>query len=219
MGETDNPLKLLIAQFSQAFAAWLLGVEVRKIRPLNVEFPASPSRSDLLFEVIDAAGRLIYLHIELQGRRSHEPMPLRVVGYLVEVIRRDIGLPLGQDSPRLESVVIYVGEGAGKGDIGQYRVEGLSGVTLQWRYRPLRLWQMEAENLFELGNPAFLALIGQTRLREPETVLPQALAAIRTTTEAEKGRLLTSLVSLLPTEEVINMVERLLEESETLLLA
>jgi hypothetical protein len=87
---------------------------------------------------------------------------------------------------------------------------------MQWRYRPLRLWQMEAESLFELGNPAFLALIGQTRLREPETVLPQALAVIRTTTEAGKGRLLTSLVSLLPTEEVINMVERLLEESETL---
>jgi hypothetical protein len=147
-------------------------VKVRVVRPLNVEFPASPSRSDLLFEVIDAAGRLIYLHIELQGRRSHEPMPLRVVGYLVQVIRRDIGVPLDQDTPHLESVVIYVGEGAGKGDTGEYRVEGLSGVTLQWRYRPLRLWQMEAESLFGLGNPAFLALIGQTRLREPETILP-----------------------------------------------
>lgn len=218
MGETDNPLKMLIAQFRQVFAAWLLGVEVRVVRPLNVEFPANPSRSDLLFEVIDVAGRLIYLHIELQGRRTHEPMPLRILGYLTQVTRRDIGLPTDQNPPRLESVVIYVGEGAGKGDSGQYQIAGLAGSTLAWRYRPLRLWEMEAEKLFDLGNPAFLALIGQTRMSQPEKVLPQALAAIRSTPDMEKGRLLTSLVSLLPTEEVITMVERLLEESETLLL-
>lgn len=220
MSETDNPLKVLITDFSEAFAAWLLETPVRRVRPLNVEFPASPSRSDLLFEVIDTGGRIIYLHIELQGRRSHEPMPLRLLNYLARIVERDIGLPTGDNTPRLVSVVIYVGEGAGRGDNGVYQVMGLGEeVALRWQYRPLRLWEMPAERLFELDNPAFLALIGQTRLTDPPTVLPQALSAIRAhATAAEKDRLLTALVSLLRTEEIIKMVERLLEESEELLL-
>jgi hypothetical protein len=163
MGETDNPLKLLIAEFSEAFAVWLLGVPVQVVRPLNVEFPGAPARGDLLFEVIDAAGRIVYLHIELQGRRSHEPMPLRMLDYLSRIVQREIGSP-DDKSPLLESVVIYVGDGAGKGDDGDYRVMGLDGATLAWRYRPIRLWEMEAESLFALNNPAFLALVGQTRL-------------------------------------------------------
>ena len=115
-------------------------------------------------------------------------------------------------------MVIYVGQGAGKGDDGEYQVLGLTGVTVSWRYRPLRLWEMAAESLFELDNPAFLALIGQTQLDRPETILPQALDTIRATTSSDKDQLLTALVSLLPTEEIIQMVETLLEESETLLL-
>ena len=105
MSETDNPLKILITEFAEAFAAWLLERPIQRARPLNVEFPASASRSDLLFEVIDTTGQLIYLHIELQGRRSHEPMPLRMLDYLTRIIRRDIGLDEGNKPPRLESVV------------------------------------------------------------------------------------------------------------------
>ncbi len=58
MSETDNPLKLLITQFADAFAAWLLPQPIEWIRPLNVEFPATPLRSDLLFEVMAQDGRL-----------------------------------------------------------------------------------------------------------------------------------------------------------------
>ena len=43
MSETDNPLKLLITQFADAFAAWLLPQPIKWIRPLNVEFPAPPA--------------------------------------------------------------------------------------------------------------------------------------------------------------------------------
>jgi hypothetical protein len=70
MSETDNPLKLLITEFAEAFAAWLLPQPIQWIRPLNVEFPATPLRSDLLFEVMDENGRLQLLHYELRGRTS-----------------------------------------------------------------------------------------------------------------------------------------------------
>ena len=220
MTETDNPLKVLITQFAEVFAAWLLGREVVWIRPLNVEFPANPIRSDLLFKVLDKLGQTIYLHIEMQGRSSHQPMPYRELGYMSQTIMREIELPLGADTPQLHSVVLYVGEGAGRDDTGQYTIYGPDGrAKLYWEYEVIRLWQMSATELFDLGNPAFLALIGQTRLENPAAILPQALSSIRTIAEEDhRNRLLTALVSLLPTMEVIEMVEKMLEGSETLLL-
>lgn len=121
MSETDNPLKLLITEHAEAFVTWLLGRPVRQVRVLNVEFPAQRAQSDLLFEVIDAEGNLIYLHIELQGRRSQEPMPLRTLDYQTRITRRDIGVP-AHNKPRLHSVVLYVGDGAGRGDDGRYEI-------------------------------------------------------------------------------------------------
>lgn len=78
MPPLDSPLKTLILAFSQAFAEWLLGKPVQRIRALNVELLASTVRSDLLFEVVQSDGQMILLHIELQGRRSAEPMGWRI---------------------------------------------------------------------------------------------------------------------------------------------
>jgi hypothetical protein len=48
----------------------------------------------------------------------------------------------------LESVVLYIGRGAGADDTGLYEVHGLDGTpVLAWRYRVIRLWQMPAEAL------------------------------------------------------------------------
>jgi predicted transposase YdaD len=219
MGETDNPLKLLIAEHQEAFATWLLNRPVRRVRPLNVEFPAQGSQGDMLFEVIDGEGNLIILHIELQGRRSPEPMPLRMLDYLARIVRREID-PAQPNPPRLHSIVLYVGDGAGREDNGRYDIPGLDDtIILRWQYQPIRLWEMDAEALLNLGNPALLALIGQTRLSQPDAQLPQALSAIRQIDDSEqKDRLLTALVSLLRNEEVIKMVEKILEQSEELLL-
>jgi predicted transposase YdaD len=220
MSDTDNPLKTLITDFSEAFAAWLLNRPVQWVRPLNVEFPAHPVQSDLLFQVMDEQGEELLLHYELQGRRSHQPMPYRQLEYMSQITIREIPWPLGPNAPRLHSVVLYIGRGAGRDDRGDYAVYGPEGaVTLQWRYQPVRLWEMTAENLLQLEQPALLALIGLTQLQQPEQELPQALTRIRAVADDEqRQRLLAAMVSLLPTEEVIQMVERLLEESENLLL-
>ena len=222
MAEIDNPLKMLITDFSPAFAAWLLGRPIQSVQPLNVEFPANPLQSDLLFEVIDQQSRKLLLHIELQGRRSHKPMPFRQLEYMTQTVVRELGLPLGLASPRLHSVVMYVGGGSGRDDTGHYVVYGVTDTTsLSWQYQVIRLWEMSATQLLAIGQgePALLALLGQTKLEEPEQILPQALARLRQIENpVEKGRILTALVSLLRGEEVITMVERLLETSDELLL-
>ena len=169
MPETDTPLKLLVSEFAPDFAAWLLDVDeadVRHVQPLNIELPAGVVRSDTVFRVTLAGGQVTLLHVEFQGRRSERPMPLRMLDYLSRLAQ--------QESGYLCSTVLYVGDGAGADDKGAHRVDCPDGkVTLAWRYRVIRLWQLRAEELLLLDRPALLALIGQTHIEEPERVVPQ----------------------------------------------
>jgi len=211
MPETDTPLKLLVSEFAPDFAAWLLDVDeadVRHVQPLNIELAAGVVRSDTVFRVTLAGGQVTLLHVEFQGRRSERPMPLRMLDYLSRLAQ--------QESGYLCSTVLYVGDGAGADDKGAHRVDCPDGkVTLAWRYRVIRLWQLRAEELLLLDRPALLALIGQTHIEEPERVVPQVVDTIRQVhDEGQRIRLFTALTSLMRDEEVLKMAEQLLEAIE-----
>jgi len=207
MPQTDTPLKLLLREFAPDFAAWLLDVseaEVHRVQPLNIELPVGAVRSDTVFRVTLADGRVTLLHVEFQGRRSESPMPLRMLDYISRLAQRESGY--------LCSAVLYVGDGAGANDEGTHEIDCPNGApTLAWCYRVIRLWQMQADDLLALGRPALLALIGQTRIEEPERVLPQVMDTIGQTSDEEKRiRLLAALTSLMRDEEVLEMAEQMI---------
>ena len=211
MAATDHPLKRLVSTFITEFASWLLSTPVRAAQPLNVELPADILLTDQVFQVTLANGRELVLHIEFQGRRSQLPMRWRMLEYM-QRLAVAYRLPLW-------SVVFYVGVGAGVDDTGHHTVSGPADLApLTWQYQVIRLWQMSADELLALGQPALLALVGQTRVDRPEVVLPAVVARLRAVTDAEaRGRLFTDLLALLPEEEMIAMVERLLEDETGLL--
>src|SRR5262245_16884593 len=138
MAETDSLLKRLVSTFMLDFASWLLGTAVQTARPLQSELPGTTVAVDQVFQVTLASGRNLLLHLEFQGRRTHEPMQWRMLEYmprLAHLYRLD-----------LQSVVLYIGRGAGADDTGSYQVNGLDDTpVLAWRYRVLRLWQLRAE--------------------------------------------------------------------------
>lgn len=177
MPETDNPLKVLVRDFASDFAAWLLNVEpgiVQSVRALNIELPAGAVRSDTVFYVTLTDGRDVLLHIEFQGERSERPMPWRMVDYLGKIAERELDYRYRRlaDVP-LCAAVLYVGDGAGVHDTGEYQIAcPTDGLTLAWRYRVIRLWQMRAEELLALGRPALLTLLGQTRIADPGAGCP-----------------------------------------------
>src|SRR5262249_24171760 len=211
MAETDSLLKRLVSTFMLDFASWLLGTAVQTARPLQSELPGTTVAADQVFQVTLANGRELLLHLEFQGRRSHEPMQWRMLEYiprLARLYRVD-----------LESVVMYIGRGAGADDTGIYQVHGLDGTpVLAWRYQVIRLWQMRAEDLLATGQVSPLALLGQTQIAQPEVLLPAVVARMRSVADAAlREYLLAGLLALLPDEEMISMVERLLEEYEWLL--
>jgi len=215
MPDTDHPLKILVRDFAADFAAWLLDVApetVRSVRALNIELPAGAVRSDTVFYVTLTDGREVLLHIEFQGERSERPMPWRMADYLGKIAERELDYRNLARIP-LCAAVLYVGEGAGSHDTGAYQIACPDGgVTLAWRYRAIRLWQMRAEELLELNRPALLTLIGQTRIAEPARIVPQAVAVLGQVADAEvQARLLAAFTSLMRDEEVLHMAERLLE--------
>ena len=210
MAETDSLLKRLVSTFVLDFAAWLLGTAVQTVRPLPSELPASTVTVDQVFLVTLTDGREILLHIEFQGRRSHAPMQWRMLDYMPRLAfayRLD-----------MESVVLYIGRGAGTHDTGVYQVNGLAGTpVLAWQYRVVRLWDLRAEALLTTAPVALLALVGQMQMADPETTLTAVVARMRQVVDGERrGHLLTALLALLPEEEMVTMVERLLTEDDLL---
>ena len=210
MAETDHLLKRLVSTFVLDFAAWLLGTGVQTVRPLPSELPASTVTVDQAFLVTLTDGREILLHIEFQGRRSHAPMQWRMLDYmprLASAYRLD-----------MESVVLYIGRGAGTNDTGMYQVNGIAGTpVLAWQYRVVRLWDLLAEALLTTAPVALLALVGQMQMADPEATLTAVVARMRQVVDGGMRRhLLTALIALLPEEEMVTMVERLLAEDDLL---
>jgi predicted transposase YdaD len=211
MVDSDNSLKQLFTHFPYQLVPWLLNVDhVTSVDEVSEVLPASTLRADTVFRVTLPDQRTTLLHIEYQGRRSDTPMRLRMLDYLSRLAQ--------QIDSHLCSVVLYVGHGAGRHDDGQHQITGPDGaVTLHWRYRVIRLWEMTPEDLLASGQVAALPLIGLTRLAEadPQRVLPETVRRIvKHEDQEERRRILTLLVSLLQQEEMTHMVERLIEQMD-----
>ncbi len=210
MAETDSLLKRLVSTFIVDFATWLLGTAVQAVRPLPSELPSSTVAVDQAFLVTLLDGREVLLHLEFQGRRSQTPMSWRMLDYMPRLAlayRREMA-----------SMVLYIGRGAGANDHGLYQVYDLDGhPVLAWRYRVIRLWELPAETLLATAQVAPLALVGLMQMADPAMTLTTVVARMRQVADAERrGHLFAALMALLPEEEMMTMVERLLAEEDLL---
>ncbi|WP_165774766.1 DUF4351 domain-containing protein [Candidatus Viridilinea mediisalina] len=131
-------------------------------------------------------------------------MPIRMLDYQTRLAM------IYRDRPTY-SVVWYVG-GVGARDEGQHERTDLERHTyLAWRYRVIRLWQLDGEALLALQRPALLALIGQTRLRDPKPILTQAVRQIIASTSGERqAQLLAEFLLLCTDKEISAMAEQII---------
>lgn len=143
-------------------------------------------------------------------------MSFRELDYMTRLILREAGSETPDKAPRLHSVVLYIGQGAGREDTGRYEILGLNGEPcLIWRYTPIRLWQIDADELLALGSTAFLPLVGQTQIREPAQVIPAVVESIHNVAdELQRRRLMTALVNLISDEEIIAMIEQIIDPTD-----
>ncbi len=72
--------------------------------------------------------------------------------------------------------------------------------------------------MLALGRPALLALVGQTRIRHPEQVLPRVIETFKTVTDREQQyHLLNAFVTLIDDQEVLTMMETWLADDDLLI--
>lgn len=208
MAVFDRLLKQLVTNFAPDFAAWLLNAEIDETEALISELPVETVVVDALFRVRLADGRVTLLHIEFQGRRSHRPMPIRMLDYLARLVQQ-YELPI-------HSVVFYLDRGSGSSDTGQHQHIGLNGnVILTWNYHVIHLWRMQAEDLLAMDRYSLLPLVSLTQIATPTETLPRVLAKIRSESEPDQQvELLKQLVGLMKDEEIIAMTKELLTDLE-----
>lgn len=210
MSKTDSPLKILLNEFSHDIAAWLLNCAVNHVKLLNVDLPGEDLSIDQAFQVQQADGQQVILHTEFQGRSSHKPMAWRMLSYISRLAEK-YRLPVC-------SVVIYVGQGAGRTDTGEYQVAGhQKHNALTWHYQVIRLWELSAEALLASPSPGLWPLIGQSRIEQPEILFPQLLAKTKTLPDtATQARILSLVASLLDSQEMMDMLENAIENEPLL---
>jgi hypothetical protein len=209
MNDLDDLLKRLLLDARVDVASWLLGSPVASVDPLTVELPAGERvNADLVFQVELADGRRGILHIEVQGRRTHRPMPWRMVDYMSRLASAYPGF--------LQSVVLYQERGAGSGDSGQHQVKASAGApALAWSYSVVHLWQMQAEDILQLGRRSLLPLVGLTQIERPAATIPTVVGEIHKEPDPERQvQILSQLLSLVRDEEVIAMLEKILSEED-----
>lgn len=212
MAQIDSPLKDLVESCITDFAAWLLNAEVIAADALNVEFPGQDARVDWLFRVLLADGRKVILHTEFQGRSSQEPIRFRMLDYITRIVRTE-------RERQLHSVVFYIGEGVGTLDSGDHQVDSFDGQpVVRWRYQVVHLWKIKAEDLVALNRPGLSALVGLTRMDNPETVIPKVVEQIQAVPDAETRRhLLAGLIALIDDQEIIYMIRNIVKEEGLLM--
>ncbi|MEM7535645.1 MAG: hypothetical protein AAF639_25940 [Chloroflexota bacterium] len=219
MNKTDSPLKRLVQIAPHDFAEWLLKRKVITITSANIELQPNPNAtySDLVFWVTVQPGEddeqkspyQVLLHIEFQGKSSERPMRLRVLDYIV-------GFTDQERRMRIHSVVFYIGEKTNVTDTGHHQVMGIGNrVTLAWQYDVVHLWTLDPLKLLAEGRPVLLPLVGQTKLEQPQEIIPQVYQSIRSVPDREtQHRLLIELLALLQDEEIVKMIETMMEQDE-----
>ena len=212
--KTGSPVKTLLRSYSRQTASWLLKVaesRIYSVEELSPEIHTQAVRADLLLKVEFDDGKLTLLHIEIQGKYSDVSMELRELGYTYHIAKRE-QLTTGDS---FCSVVIYVGNGAGAKDNGEYLLScPLGSETLRLHYHVIRLWEIEAETLLALDNAALLALIGQTKMNNPGELIPQVVKKIQALVPKGKdqAQLLSLFAVLAEGKEINEMIEAVLEK-------
>ena len=136
-------------------------------------------------------------------------MPFRVLEYMTRTT-------INEEPAILHCLVVYVGKGSYPNDTGTHQIDGLKDYpTLLWHYQVIHLWDMDAHELLKLDRPVLLPLVGQMRMDDPERIIAEVVARLKTVPDpALRGQLFMELLALMPDEEATKMTEKLMEKED-----
>src|SRR5712691_2019650 len=154
-------MKRMIEAYPAHFASWLAS-EARFVRSLDKELKSQHLFADGLLEII-LNGILALLHIEFQTYDDPE-MQVRLLEYNVLASRQYGHCPV-------YSYVIYLRRTAGVAESPFVREFPTGQVIHQFHYQVIKLWEVPAELILQLGMVGLLPLLTLTEGgKKPEVV-------------------------------------------------
>ncbi|WP_009632174.1 DUF4351 domain-containing protein [Synechocystis sp. PCC 7509] len=176
----DNISKFLIEQYSNDFAAWLLGdaISLTTINPteLNVE----PIRAD---SVMLLQSSTVILHTEFQTF-GDETMPFRMADYYLRLKRK---FP----QQTIQQVVIYLK----KTNSNLVRQERYVTPVMTHQFRTIRLWEEPVEVF--LRTPGLLPYAVLSSAADKESVLAQVVNQLERIADSREQSNLVAATSIL----------------------
>lgn len=197
-------------QLAISLSSWLVNDTVVAVEGLQSEYTRKIAeiKADKVFKLTMVDGSLCILHVEIQGSSSHRDMPLRMFDYISRIIAQE-----GRLDIRIYSVVIYVGEGAGKHDNGVWDI-GKPAIG-SFEYRAIKLWQLEGQDLLDMHDPYLLTLMPQVHLSAPKQQMQTAMKRIHQMDDKEEAKKLLHIMSALAKKKGLKaMVDMFISKEE-----
>jgi len=150
MGYIDRTLKILADKFAQDYVNWILSESYRLVEKLSTEIPTITRHTDMVY----------IFNLEFQAQKSKEPMNLRMLGYNVRLLE--------QHKMPVYSTVIYITEEAYEDDKGYFKSIFLGEEVLTFKYKVIKLWDLDGLELLRNKIMGLYPLLGLTKLTEPK---------------------------------------------------
>ncbi|MBD2330075.1 Rpn family recombination-promoting nuclease/putative transposase [Alkalinema sp. FACHB-956] len=147
----DNLSKFLIQQYSQDFAAWLLGEPIALTELKPTELSIEPIRAD---SVILLKSQQVIVHCEFQTNPDRD-LPFRMADYALRIYRK-------YPDRTLVQVVVYLRETTSE----WVYITQFAGNQLRHEFQVVRLWEQSPEAFLQRPGLLPYAVLTQTNDRE-----------------------------------------------------
>ena len=162
-GKFDLFTKAIFQENRKDLVTWLTGLTPLEVEPVRTELVVAEARhSDEILRVVlpDDPAKL-FLHVEVQTA-GHPDMPRRMREYWTRAERNLAGRAAGDEGRkgrvRLSSFVVYLDRRRYIPDPGATTYRDTLGTECFFRYRVIKVWEMDPRTVYRLSSPGLVPL-------------------------------------------------------------
>ena len=184
-GKFDLFTKGIFREGGKEVVIWLTGLMPLEVEPVTTELIVAEARqTDEIFRVIlpgNPPGKR-FLHVEVQTA-GHPDMPRRMRDYWTRAERFLIGqakdLEKEKGAVRLSSFVVYLDRKRYLPDPGETSYRDDLGTECIFRYRVVRIWEMDPMTVYRLSCPDLAPLVPLMKTADPLATMLESREIIR----------------------------------------
>ncbi len=183
-GTFDLFTKGIFRDAGKDVVAWLTGLTPIEVEPVRTELVVAEARqTDQLFRVVlpgDPPGKR-FLHVEIQTAGDPD-MPRRMREYWTRaerILAEESRLEAAKSEVRITSFVVYLNRKHYRPDPGKIQYHDDLGMACVFRYRVVRIWEVDPGSVYCLPFPYLVPLAPLMRTADPVATMIESRDIIR----------------------------------------